>query len=274
MSPRRSRPQLYALLTGALLTLLVLGLDVASPDAAVPDALRDGGAAATGPLLTAVTQAFPPPPDAAEELAETSAHLALTEDRLRRAERTIELSISDTLTAATDSGHRAVIARVVAIGALGPAGPERLTLDVGSRDGIGPDQTVVAPQGLVGRTVRVGETTSDVLILGAPDLVIGARTEAGLLGTVGPPAAGGEARESGQLTFTAIAFGDAEPGDRLTTLGSPDDTPFVAGIPVGEVTAVDAATGRVGLTAAVTPAVDIATLDVVAVIVPTDANPG
>ena len=67
---------------------------------------------------------------------------------------------------------------------------------------------------------------------------------------------------------------DAEPGDRLTTLGSPDDTPFVAGITVGEVTAVDAATGRVGLTASVTPAVDIATLDVVAVIVPTDADPG
>ena len=272
MSPRRPRPQLSALLAGALLTLLVLGLDLASSDAAIPGALRDSGAVATGPLLTAMTRVLPEPPDAATEFAETSAHLALTENALRRAERTIELTMSDTLTAATDSGHRAVLGRVVAIGALGPSGPERLTLDLGSRDGIAVDQSVVAPDGLVGRTVRVGATSADVLILGAADLVIGARAEtSGLLGAVGPAIASAAPRQGGQLTFTAIAFGEATPGERLLTLGSPDDTPFVAGIPIGQIATVDPASGQVGLTAAVAPAVDIATLDVVAVIVPTSA---
>jgi rod shape-determining protein MreC len=262
------RPPLYALLAGALLTLLVLGLDLTNPDAAVSGGLRSVGAAVTGPLLTTVAQAFPEPPESASELTETSARLALTEDALRAATGSAELAMSPTLTALTDNGHGLVLARVVAVGTPGPTGPERLTIDVGTRDGIREDQSVVASAGLVGRTVRVGRSTSDVLILGAPDLVVGVRTEGtGLLGTAGPPDAG-QPREPGQLTFTAIAFGEASSGERLLTLGSPDNVPFVAGIPIGEVAAVDPSSGRVGLTATVTPAVDIATLDVVAVVVP------
>jgi rod shape-determining protein MreC len=276
------RAQRYALLAGALVTLLVLALDLTAgrssgADGApsrVTDTLRAAGATVTGPLLTTAARAFPPPADHEPALVRTSARLALTEEALRRADATSELLTSPTLTATSDSGHSLVLARVVGVGAPGPSGPQRLTLDVGSRDGVTLDQSVVAGAGLVGRTVRVGTTTSDVLILGASDLVVGARAgTTGLLGTVAPPTAADASRDPGQLTFAAISLGDLEPGEPVITVGSPDDVPFVAGIAVGTVATVDPDTGRLGRTAAVDPAVDIGTLDIVAVVIP-QARPG
>jgi rod shape-determining protein MreC len=268
MTRQRRRLSRYALLAGALATLLLMGLDLADPDAAIPTTLRSAGATVTGPLLTAVANTFPEPPDHAAALAETGARLALTESEVRRLTGIVDLSTSPTLAAATDSAAQVITARVVGLGALAATGPQRLTIDVGSRDGIAEDQTVVNAEGLIGRTVRVGATTSDVLVIGARDLVVGTRTDSGLLGTVGPPTPADGARDSGQLTFAAIAIGDLAPGEHLTTVGSPDDTPFVAGIPVGIVVTVDPGAGRVGPTASVRPAADIARLDVVAVIVP------
>lgn len=263
-----SRSQLYALLAGALLTAAVLALDLAEPDSPIPGGLRSLGATATGPLLTSVTRALPAPADDTEALVETSARLSLAQDALRASQGSTELAMSPTLTGATDNGHRVVLARIVAVGTPGASGPERLTLDIGSDDGIALDQSVIAADGLLGRTIRVGRSTSDVLIVGAADLVVGARTEdGGLLGTVGPAEAG-QQREPGALTFTAIAFGEMALGERVLTLGSPDNAPFVAGVPIGVVTALDPSTGQVGSTAAVDPTVEVATLDVVAVIVP------
>ncbi len=274
-----SRPRRYALLAGALITLLLMGLDLADPDAAVSSTLRSAGATVTGPLLTAVANTFPEPPDHAAALAETGALLALSESEVRRLTGIVDLGMSATLTAATDNAtanasHTIVTARVVGIGTPAATGPQRLTIDIGSEDGIAVDQTVLNADGLVGRTVRVGATTSDVLVLGAQDLVVGARTDAGLLGTVGPPTPADGRRDPGQLTFAAIAIADLEPGQRLTTVGSPDDTPFIAGIPVGTVVSVDPGTARVGPTAAVRPAADIASLDVVAVVVPAPSEAG
>ena len=53
------------------------------------------------------------------------------------------------------AGARFVPARVVAVGAGGPAGPERVTIDAGSRDGVAVDRTVVAAGGS-GRPCRRG----------------------------------------------------------------------------------------------------------------------
>ncbi|KAB7743326.1 hypothetical protein GA707_14610 [Nostocoides sp. F2B08] len=272
--PRRRR---YALLAGALITLLLMGLDLADPDSTVPSTLRSAGAAVTGPLLTAVADTFPEPPDHGADLAATGARLALTESEVRRLTGIVDLNTSATLAAATDSAphaaHRVVTARVVGLGTPTATGPQRLTIDIGARDGISEDQTVLNHEGLVGRTVLVGATTADVLVLGAQDLIVGARTDSGLLGTVGAPTPADGARDPGQLTFSAIAIAHLEPGDVLTTVGSPDNSPFVAGIPVGTVVSVDPGTGRVGPAAAVRPAADIARLDVVGVVVPAPAEP-
>ena len=44
------------------------------------------------------------------------------------------------------TGQRLVAARVVGVGSQGPAGPERVTIDVGSRDGVEVDTSVVAAE--------------------------------------------------------------------------------------------------------------------------------
>ena len=265
-----SRATRVALLVAVLLTGLVLGLDAANERSGLPESLRTAGATVTGPVLTAIAGTFPAP--AARTLTETelSARLSLAEADQAASASSLSLLQTEHVTLLRESGHTVVLARVVAVGAVGPTGPERLTIDVGERDGIGLDQSIVSIDGLVGRTVRVGATTSDVLIIGSPDLVMGARADAsGLLGTVGPPGTSMPApRESGELTFTAIAFGELGEGEVLRTIGSPDNVPFVAGLPIGTVSRVDPSRGRVGVTAAVTPAVDVGRLDVVAVIVP------
>lgn len=270
-------PARYALLAGLLITAVIAGLDAASPRAAVPDAIRSAGAAVTGPALTAITGAFPTPPDREAEVTELSVRLALAEAELRAAESGSVVAAADHIVDAPGVEHSVVLAQVLAVGAIGSSGPERLTIDVGTRDGIALDQSVVAADGLVGRTVRVGASTSDVLIIGAPDLVVGARGEqSGILGTVSPAGAGDPGpRQPGQLSLTTIALGDLVPGEQLVTVGSPGNQPFVAGLPIGTVTSIDPARGRVVSTAAVTPDVDVARLDVVAVIVPeraTDAD--
>ena len=263
--PRRRR---YALLAGALITLLLMGADLADPDSTVPSTLRSAGASVTGPLLTTVADTFPEPPDHSADLAATGARLALSESEVQRLRGIVDLDTSTTLAAATDSAAQLVTARVVGLGTPAATGPQRLTIDIGARDGIAEDQTVLNHRGLIGRTVRVGATTADVLVLGAQDLIVGTRTDSGLLGTVGPPTPADGARDPGQLTFSAVAIADMEPGQRLSTVGSPDNSPFVAGIPVGTIVSVDPGTARVGPTAAVRPAADIASLDVVAVIIP------
>ncbi len=168
----------------------------------------------------------------------------------------------------TLAGARLVGARVVAVGAQGAAGPQRVTLDVGARDGIRTGLTVVAAAGLVGRTVAVTPWTCDVLLIGAPSLDVAVRVGTrGTLGLVQAVAAGGaDPRSPGELNLAAVETGTIVAGDVVTTMGSPGGSPFVPGIRVGVVASVDAAAGRLTPTAAVRPAVDVSALDVVAVL--------
>ena len=261
---------LYALLAGVLITTVVMGVDVGGGRAAIPEALRDAGASVTSPLLTTAAGAFPDAPDQRIHLVEAQADLALAKDEVRRLEGSAAIAQSPHLEALRDTDHQLVLARVVALGAVGPAGPERLTIDIGSDDGIALDQSVVTGAGLLGRTVRVGRHTSDVLVIGAADLVVGARAvDSGRLGTVSAPdASSPQRRQVGQLEFAAISFGELFPGEALVSVGSPDDAPFVAGLPIGHVTEPDPDSGGIGMTAAVDPAVTVSGVDVVAVVVP------
>ena len=165
-------------------------------------------------------------------------------------------------------GARLVPARVVAVGAQGAAGPVRVTIDVGTRDGVTADRTVVNAQGLVGRVVATAPWTSDVLLVGSADLAVGVRVgSAGTLGSVtGPSGAGGRPRPAGQLDLQLVQRGSVAVGDVVTTMGSTGGRPFVAGVPVGRVASVDPGGGRFAPTAAVQPAVDVTRLDVVGVL--------
>ena len=211
---------------------------------------------AVGGVARSVGGAFDDTGAQAEQLARENAELRAqlrTSDDLRR--RVDEL---DALLRLKDAGGYTVVpARVSALGStLGFAWT--VTIDVGSDDGVQPGQTVVNGDGLVGRTTRVGRTTSVVLLLVDPGFSVGSRlTREGTIGI----ARGGA---TGPLTYQQVDGGRGEIGDALVTTGSET---FVPGVPVGRVTAVDNGRGTLVPTASVEPFADITSLDLVGVVV-------
>ncbi|HET7822898.1 MAG TPA: rod shape-determining protein MreC [Ornithinibacter sp.] len=250
------------LLTGAL---VVTGLVVAlgASGAAGLEPVRGAAAAVLGPLERLLG-----PGD--DEVSAARAEQVLLATRLAAAQREVAArhDVAGILETPALAGARLVPARVVAVGASGPAGPERVTIDAGSRDGVEVDRTVVAADGLVGRVVSVAPWTSDVLLVGSPDLTVGVRVgPQGVLGEVsGAAVAGGARPDPGLLSFALVDRGAATVGDVVTTLGSVGERPYVPGIPVGTVAAVHLGVGRLAPTGTVTPAVDTTSLDVVAVV--------
>ncbi|MYS10222.1 rod shape-determining protein MreC [Streptomyces sp. SID6041] len=152
-------------------------------------------------------------------------------------------------------------AQVIAIGAA-QGFSWTVTVDVGARDGIKRDMTVLNGSGLVGRVTTVGPSTSTVLLANDPDFTVGTRME-----------------KSDELGF-ATGQGDrplvvqllngkakVKPGDRLVTFGSRADKPFVPGVPVGEVVRVDPAGGGLTRNIFVRPYAGFTKLDIVGVVV-------
>lgn len=242
-----------------ILTVLALGVDVAGGPGA--GQLRSAGGAAFGPLERLLS-----PRAGRADAATRAAQDGVLRDQL--VSRAVEGRGLDRLLGAPYlEGSRFLPARVVGVGRQGSAGPERVTLDLGSRDGVRTDLSVVDADGLVGRVVAVSPWTCDVLLVGSADLVVGVRVgQAGTLGSVGSGARGPQRRPAGELNLTVVQRGSVRSGDVVTTLGSVGGSPFPAGLRVGTVQGVDEVPGDLTPTAAVRPAVDLTTLDVVGVL--------
>jgi rod shape-determining protein MreC len=116
--------------------------------------------------------------------------------------------------------------------------------------------------------VSVAPWTSDVLLVGSPDLTVGVRVgPRGVLGEASGSAVQGGARPGpGLLSLALVERGTATTGDAVTTLGSVGNRPFVPGIPVGTVRTVRLDVGQLAATGTLVPAVDTTSLDVVAVV--------
>lgn len=245
---RRVLPALLAL------TLAVLLADLAG---APLGPVREAGTAVLGPV-----QRFIAPRDGeASALKEENIRL---DERVRRLEE--ERRTADRTDELPTEGMDTVTARVVALDRSGASGPQSLTVDVGRRDGIRTDQAVLAPGGLAGRVVDVSESTADVEVIGSPEVPVGVRSGSkGVIGTLtgSDPTTDHDAEE---LVVTQLGRDRAAVGDEVVTIGSPGQRPYPSGVPVGTVTSVDRDPGQLTDTALVEPAVDLATLDVVAVV--------
>jgi len=168
-----------------------------------------------------------------------------------------------------------------AVTGLGPAlGFEwTVTVDAGRRDGVRPDQTVVNADGLVGRVKEVGDSSAVVVLAVDPGSSVGVRLAGGR--QLGLASGNG----LGPLTFTPLdPQSRVSVGDRLLT-GPYGGSTYVAGIPVGEVTAVSGDPGAPAREATVRPYVGFGSLDLVGILVevprtdprdrllPTEASP-
>lgn len=234
--------------------------------------LRSGAETVFGPVQRGLAAVFNPIgrflggiPHLASNRADIDA-LRKENDALKRqlAEQSLDAArireLTDLKLLAGLGGYRVVPATVVS---LGPSlGFEwTVTIDVGSVDGVKPDMTVVTGQGLAGRVKEVGRGTSVVVLAADPGSIVGARVagsnELGLVTGNG----------TAQMSLTLLnPNARVNVGDRLVT-GPYGKSTYVAGVPIGEITAVGGDTGGAGpRTATVRAYLDPTRLDLVGVV--------
>ena len=269
-SPRRLR-LLVALLTLTSLTLIVV--DYRTDRTSPLSAFRTVAGAVLGPVQSALGGATSPVTETLGDLpdlrgAQQDAERLRRENdalreqlRLAESDRARATQVERLLQLVSMGQYRTVPANVV--GAPGPRAFEQtVTIDVGTRDGVDRDMTVLSSSGLVGRVTAAGPFTSTVLLLSDPNFRVGARLEGN--GKLGFVTGGGEAPLQFELLDTQTRIRE---GDRLVSFGSQNGRPFVPGVPIGEVTAVQRTVGSLTRLALVRPFADLAALEVVGVVV-------
>ncbi|RLV49695.1 rod shape-determining protein MreC [Nocardioides mangrovicus] len=167
--------------------------------------------------------------------------------------------------AAHDTGYTLVPAHVVGIGAA-QSFTRTVTLDAGTSAGIHADSTVVSKDGLVGRVVRATRDSATVLLAVDSQSVVGGRLASTM--KIGFLRGNGSLGNGGRLSLDLVD--NAVPpqvGDAVVTWGSGKGGPYVAGIPIGQVTKVSTSPRELSRTATIKPYVDFGALDLVGVVV-------
>ncbi|WP_028649856.1 rod shape-determining protein MreC [Nocardiopsis sp. CNT312] len=271
----RSRLVLALLVTAAVALIV---LDSRAGGGPVTDTGRRAGELVFAPASSAVSAAAGPVTDlydglragpaAADRIEELERDNAELRERLRAAELDEERAqqLDELLHLSGRGGYEIVAAQAVTRVTSHGYG-RTVTLDAGSDSGITADMTVVNGQGLVGRVVEVGKRTSTVMLATDVASAVGVRLE----GTRKIGVAKGGSVPGGPDADLTLELFDletpVEDGDRLVTLGSHDGAPFVPGVPVGTVEAVQMSPGALSRLARIAPVVDFAALDVVGVVV-------
>jgi rod shape-determining protein MreC len=273
---RRTRVVLAVLLLAAV-TFIVL--DLRGGSGSIPERMRSGAATVFGPVERAASAIVRPVADWVDGITSIGSNqqrideLEAENEQLKLQLRTSELDrnraqeLDDLLNVAGLGRYRVVPAQVVAVGSA-RGFVRTVTIDAGTRDGLQADMTVLNGQGLVGRITSVGATTATVLLLPDPRFTVGAR----LAGSMEIGAVSGQGSDPVSVEiFNPQA--DIEMGDALVTLGGAD-SPFVPGVPIGEVYQLELTPGALTRTALVEPYVSFTSLDLVGVVVePPRRNP-
>jgi len=182
--------------------------------------------------------------------------------RLTDADREHLAAAEKLLNLAGRAQFRIVPAKVIAYGST--LGFESTaTIDIGSQDGIKSNQTVIDGDGLVGKTLNVGPSTTTILLGSDPDFTAGARLE-GSGQHIGHVDGGGRS----PMTFTLLGTqARMHVGDRLVTFASVGDRPFVPEVPIGRITRIVPTPGQLFSTGVVAPYADFSSVDTVGVVV-------
>ncbi|MFN2433600.1 MAG: rod shape-determining protein MreC [Gemmatimonadota bacterium] len=116
------------------------------------------------------------------------------------------------------------------IASSGERFPRSFVINKGSRDGVRPNQPVVTPDGLVGKTAETDPNAALVLTVRHPDFRASALALAGEDAETGIAAA----RADGEVELIVPLRSAAKPGDRVITSGI--GPVFPRGIPIGRIT--------------------------------------
>lgn len=138
-----------------------------------------------------------------------------------------------------------------------------VTIDAGSLDGLEEDMTVINGDGLVGRVLKVYNSTSTVVLIVDPVSSVGGR----IAGSQEIGIVSGTGRQN-SLEFQLLdPLGEVNPGDAVVTFGSKDGRPYAPGLPIGEVVDVSGSAGQLARIATVRPYANMSQVSVVGVVV-------
>lgn len=263
---RRLRAVLALLL---LTSFTLITLDYRSGRGGALGGLRTAAGAVFGPLERGVSAVLSPLGQIGSDVIHAGSQGARVRDLQRQVaalqaqlrgsgDLTRDRAELSKLVALAGVGQLSIVpARVVAYGDLSGF-DHAVTVNVGSRDGIRPDQTVIAGAGLVGRVVSVAPFSSVVALVIDPNVKVGSRLQRDA--HIGITSGHGAA----PLTFTpqdpAVR---PRVGDVVETFGS---SVYAPDIPIGTVTAVAPTAGKITLSAQVRPFVDFTALDLVGIV--------
>lgn len=157
--------------------------------------------------------------------------------------------------------YSTVPAQVIAVGpAQGFAWT--VTIDVGSRDGVERDMSVISGAGLVGRTIDVGPTTSTVLLIVDATSSVGGR----LSGSSQIGIVSGTGRQDSLTMQLLDPLALVDVGDVVVSFGSEGGRPYAPGIPIGVVAEMRGTEGQLTRSAILEPYADMSRLDIVGVV--------
>lgn len=273
-------PRVLLLLVLACLTVITLDVKTGASSPVQP--LRAAVGGVVGPVETFAATAVRPFSDVADAFSDNTslrhqvATLTAENSRLRsenelKPQQQRRLAELKALTrTATDTGYTLVAARVIAVGSA-QSFQRTVTIDAGTTSGVRADMTVLNGDGLVGRVVSATPTTATVLLIVDSGSVVGTRLGSSL--EMGSVTGQGSLRGHGSLRLDLLD-GSVTPahGDVVSTWGSRDGVPYVAGIPIGKVTTVRANPRNLEVHASVEPFVDFSALDLVGVVVPSGSH--
>lgn len=275
---RRDRPSRSVLVALLLAATTMITLDYRGGDDSPLEPARDIAGEAFGPVETTtagIVRPFAALPDwfrSREDLQDDVARLTAENAELRRTvlgtdlDRNRLAEYDGLARTAADTGYALVPARVVGIGA-GQSFSHTVTIDAGTDDGIDADMTVLNNDGLVGRVVRATSSTATVLLVLDTDSVVGGRLGSSM--EIGFLRGRGVVSDKGRLDLELVDDSVvANEGDVVSTWGSRGGAPYVAGIPIGKVTAIFSSPRETSRRAVIEPFVDFSALDLVGVVVP------
>jgi rod shape-determining protein MreC len=156
--------------------------------------------------------------------------------------------------------YRIVSAKVISQGSS-TSFTNTITIDAGSKSGIRPNMTVISGFGLVGLVKVVYSDSALIELASDPSFKVGARIAGSQ--QIGILSGQGSRKALLQLLDNTTTI---KVGDVILARGSTGGRPFVPGVPIGEVTAVDNSASAVTQTADVRYYVNFSTLAVVSVV--------
>ena len=153
--------------------------------------------------------------------------------------------LKSVLNLAGQAGYKVIAARVISQGSS-TSFSQSITIDIGTSSGVRPNMTVLSGEGLVGVVKESYAHSALIMLATDPDFKVGVRIAGSQ--QIGILSGGGSKRASLQLLDNQNIV---KVGDVLLARGSTRNRPFVPGIPVGVISAVDSSAGSIAQSATV-----------------------